>query len=249
MLSFFQSGEGWTLLAFCLSYGLAGLMGRFFKAQGLIVFMSMAVLVGNLQVFKASPFLFFEHPVALGTSVFVSLGIITDLLTELYGPSLARQGVWLSAFSFLGMTLLMGTAVASPPVSPLEGGGYFWSFHKHVEALFQPMPLLFCASMAAYISSELVDIKVFSWLKKKEGRGGIWRRVFLSTAVSGFVDNTVFSLLAWVVFAAKPLPLDVVFQTYIMGTYGLRLFLTLVSVPCFYGLKSFIVSGRSRGVL
>jgi hypothetical protein len=235
-----QPAELVAALTLLSCYGLIGIFGFFFGKSGLKAYMTLAVLVGNLQVFKASPFSLLSHPVALGTGVFVSLGVVTDLITELYGPTAAKRGVWISFLSFLGMTWLMVLTVGSPPVLPGAGSGsgdHFWDFHQHLEALFLPMPALFCASVMAYMSSEFIDIWIFSWLKKRSGEAYLWRRVFLSTAISGFVDNTVFSLLAWVVFSAHPLELGVVFQTYIWGTYGMRLIMTLPGIPVMYGLK------------
>src|SRR3990167_7083134 len=97
------SAEGLTL-ALLLSCGLLILlMMRIFGAVGLIVYSSLAVVVANIQVQKASTFEFFQEPIALGTVVFASIFYVSDILTEYYGKAEAKKAVWLS---FSGMILI-----------------------------------------------------------------------------------------------------------------------------------------------
>jgi uncharacterized PurR-regulated membrane protein YhhQ (DUF165 family) len=50
-------------------------------------------------------------------------------------------------------------------------------------------------------------------------------------AISTFVDNCVFSILAWIVFADNPISLSSLWNTYIFITYGVRLIIAVLCVP------------------
>ena len=62
----------------------------------------------------------------------------------------------------------------------------------------------------------------------------MWLRNNASTAISALIDNTIFSVLAWIVFAADPLPWSTVIFTFILGTYWLRLIVAAMDTPIIY---------------
>ena len=48
------------------------------------------------------------------------------------------------------------------------------------------------------------------------------------------IDNTIFSVLAWVVFAPEPLDFYTLVFTFILGTYLLRIVVAFVDTPFVY---------------
>ena len=71
-------------------------------------------------------------------------------------------------------------------------------------------------------------------LPRVTGGRWLWLRNNASTAASSLIDNTIFSVLAWVVFAADPLPWSTVIFTFILGTYWLRLLVAVMDTPILY---------------
>ena len=222
-------------LALLVACGLVILlMMRFFGAVGLIVYSSLAVIVANLQVQKATIYEFFHEPIALGTVVFSSIFIISNILTEYYGKAQARKAVWLSFMSMILVTFFMLITIGFKPASG------FHEAHKAMCVLFLPVPALIAASLIAYAVGQFNDIWIFTTLSRLTAGKFLWLRSFVATLISAFLDNLVFSLLAWMVFASHPLPWKTVFFTYVLGTYILRVFIAIVGVPFVY-LARFVV--------
>lgn len=222
------SAEGLTLALFVSCGILILLMMRFFGAAGLMVYSSLAIVIANIQVQKAATFEFFHEPIALGTVVFSSIFYVSDILTEYYGKATAKRAVWLS---FAGMVLITVSMFFTMGFKPALG---YQETHKAMCVLFLPAPALLISSLIAYVIGQLNDIWIFSILSKLTTGKALWLRTFVSTLIASFLDNVVFSVLAWMVFASHPLPWETVFFTYILGAYIIRLFMAFMGVPFLY---------------
>lgn len=222
------SAEGLTLALFLCCGILILFMMRLFGAVGLMVYSSLAVVAANIQVQKASTFDFFHEPIALGTVVFASIFYVSSILTEYYGKAEAKKAVWLSFSSMVLITLFMFFTLGFKPAV-----GYQES-HNAMCILFLPAPTLLISSLVAYVIGQQNDIWLFSLLSKLTDRKALWLRTFVSTLIAAFLDNVIFSVLAWMVFSSHPLPWETVFFTYILGTYIIRLFMALMGIPFLY---------------
>ena len=201
---------------------------RFFGAMGLIVYSSIAVIAGNLQVQTAAIYSFFHEPIALGTIVFSSIFIVSTILTEYYGKNKAQQAVWLSFLAMILLTYFMLLAVGFKPANG------FGSTHKAINLLFIPAPALITASLIAYTIGQLNDIWVFATLSRLTRGKYLWLRSLLAILIGGFLDILIFSVLAWVIFAPHPLPWKTVLLTYVLGPYLFRAIAAIAGVPFIY---------------
>lgn len=223
-----QPAELLTLILL-VSCGLIILfMMRLYGSTGLMVYSSLAVVVANLQVQKATTFQFFHEPIALGTVVFSSIFIVSSILTEYYGKAQARKAVWIS---FTGMILVSLFMLVTVGFKPACG---FSEAHQAMCILFLPVPALIAASLIAYAIGQFNDIWIFAALSRLTAGKFLWFRSFIATLIGAFLDNLIFSILAWMVFAPHPLPWKTVLFTYVLGTYILRVFIALVSIPFVY---------------
>jgi uncharacterized integral membrane protein (TIGR00697 family) len=204
------------------------LMMRIYGAVGLMVYSSVAIIVANLQVQTATQYRFFPEPVALGTIVFSSIFIVSGILTEYYGPKQARKAVWLS---FTALFLMTGFMLLTIGFKPVRG---FYAAHKAMCTLFLPAPALIVAGLIAYVVGQLNDIWIFATLSQLTRGKYLWFRSFLATLLGAFLDNLIFSVLAWIVFSPHPLSWRTVFFTYILGTYFLRVLVAFVGIPFIY---------------
>jgi uncharacterized integral membrane protein (TIGR00697 family) len=222
-------------LGLLLSCGLIILlMLRFFGAVGLMVYSTLAVIVANLQVQKATPYHFFDEPVALGTIVFSSIFIVSGILTEYYGKAEAQKSVWLSFTAMIVVTFFMLITIG---FKPAEG---FMKAHEAMCTLFLPVPAIIAASLIAYTIGQFNDIWIFSFLSALTKRRFLWLRSFFATLIGAFLDNLIFSVLAWIVFAPTPLSWRTVFFTYVLGTYFIRVFIAFVGIPFVYMAKHMV---------
>lgn len=205
---------------------------HFFGKSGLYVYSVLALVMANIQVLKGVSFSFWSEPVALGTLLFSSTFIVSDVLTECFGAKTARMNVGLGFLSSLMVTCLMLLTLGLRPVEVDSlNGQAFLQAHSAMAVLFKPSLAIFGASLFSYIISQLLDIFVFQKLKDTFPTWALWRRSVLSTALAFLADNILFSSLAWVLFAENPVGLDSLIWTYILGTYVLRLAAAVLSLP------------------
>ncbi len=233
--------EGISFLLLLISYFSILIFWRFFGKTGLYVFNVLAVVAANIQVLKITPVLFSSEPVALGTLLFATTFVVSDILTEHHGASAAKAGVMLSIASQMLMMVWMTVTLCYPTI----GGGVEDIRHNHqammldpvqnaLYILFAPSLRLFIASMLAFAISQWVDIFLFNWLMSQTQHRFLWLRSNVATLVSGFIDNLIFSILAWIVLSPTPVSWSTLFMTYILGTYGSRVLVSVTSTPVMY---------------
>ena len=221
---------------------------RLFGYVGLYVYSAIAIIAANIQVLKQANFNFFSSinekiipfyepsPIALGTILFASTFLCTDILSEYYGKEKARKNVLIGFCSFFFMTILMLVTIG---IQPAEDE-WVSMVQESLATLFTPMTSIFVASMIAYLISQYFDIWFFSYLKTVSSNKLLWLRNNVSTAVSSLIDNTIFSIFAWIILNPNPFPLSDVIMTFILGVYLLRVFIALLDTPFIYFAKYFI---------
>ena len=216
---------------------------KFFGEAGLYVYTTVAIIAANIQVLKIVKFSFFVDPVALGTILFASTFLCTDILAEYYGTKSARKNILLGFSGFLLMTVLMLFTIAFKPLNELTAGSnYDWALpvQNNLLEIFIPFPIFFASSMIAYLSSQFFDVWFFEKISKFTNKKFLWLRNNFSTFISSLIDNTVFSILAWIIFNPDPLDFNTVLFTFILGTYALRIFIALFDTPFIYLAKFFL---------
>ena len=221
---------------------------RLFGYVGLYVYSAIAIIAANIQVLKQANFNFFSSinekiipfyepsPIALGTILFASTFLCTDILSEYYGKEKARKNVLIGFCSFFLMTILMLVTIG---IQPAEDE-WVSMVQESLAILFTPMTSIFVASMIAYLISQYFDIWFFSYLKTVSSNKLLWLRNNISTALSSLIDNTIFSIFAWIILNPNPFPLSDVIMTFILGVYLLRVFIALLDTPFLYLAKYFI---------
>ena len=193
----------------------------------------MALILGNIQVLKTVDFFYSPEPVALGTILFASTFLCTDILSEHFGKEKARKNVIIGFTSFLFITIIMLITIGFQPSES--------DFSQNsLENIFTPISRFFIASMIAYLASQYFDVWIYSIIKNYTSSRFLWLRNNLSTILSSLVDNTLFSLLAWIILNPNPESLYNVVMIYIFGTYILRIFIALVDTPIIYLSKLFV---------
>lgn len=201
----------------------------FFGSTGLVCYSVVAVLISNIQVLKLGTFSLFNEPVALGTVVFTSLFVASDILTEHYGARVAKRSVYLSFLLQIFLMVSMLPVIAHP-----VGGNAGDIVQNGLEALFTPSLRILVASLISFVISQYVDINIFAFLKSYHGKKMLWFRANVSTFLSGLFDTFIFSFLAWVIFAANPLPIATVLIGFVGFSQAVRVIVSIISTPLLY---------------
>ena len=219
------------MLLFCFFSILIFL--KLFGYVGIFIYSALAVIAANIQVLKTVDFFYSPEPVALGTILFASTFLCTDILSEYYGKDKARTNILIGFCAFLFMTILMVITIGFKPSTQ------DW-VQESLSNVFTPMTRFFIASMIAYLISQYFDVWFYSYLRNYTSQKYLWLRNNLSTALSSLVDNTVFSIFAWILLNPEPIDLYKVIMIYILGTYLLRILIALLDTPFIYIAKFFI---------
>lgn len=226
-----------SALSLLIYFFIIFLFFKIWGKHGLFLFIAIAIIGANVQVLKLSYFGYLEKPVALGTELFATTYLCTDLLSEHYGHRAARQGVFIGFASMLVWTVITSLTLAFAPLTPDQAGeSYAWALrtHDNMTGLFTLLPVFLVSGLGSYLISQLADISLYTWIRKVTQSRKLWLRNNLSTIVSALVDNIVFSTLAFLVLAKNPLDVNTLVFTYILGTYTIRIVIALFDTPLIY---------------
>ena len=194
---------------------------RFLGLGGLYMYTIVATLAANLAVLKQVQFAFHPHPIAVGTVIFTSLFLCSDVINEYYGKKAALKNIYLGFGGYFIFSTLIFMVMGYQTQTPLTDEALKW--------LFVPALIFLVSSLTAYFISQYTDVLIYRFIYQKTGKAYLWARALGSTVCSSFLDNTIFSLLAWYVLSPSPLPLQTIFWTYILGASVLRVILSFVN--------------------
>jgi hypothetical protein len=214
-------------------------MQRLLGLHGLYVYNVLAVLAGNIQVLKTISVPYYGAPVAMGTFLFGTTFLVSDIITEHYGQQKAKKGITLM---FSAQVLLLIFMIPSL-YYPAAGDEFSHKAHEAMETLFIPCVRILIASIIAFATSLWIDIKLFVWIKERTQDKWLYLRSNISSFVSSFLDNVIFSVLAWVILSPYSVTLETLLFTYILGTYGARALISIMCTPIIY-LSYFTTSRR-----
>ncbi len=238
------SAEFLSLLTFIVcTIAILGML-RFYGAIGLCVYNAVAILIANIQVLRLAKFGFSPEPVALGTVVFATTYLVSDILVEHYGAKTAKDSLWMSFISQILMTVIMILTLGHTPlpedIEILETTSEANTTYLSMVKLFAPSPRLLFASLLAYVISQLFDIWIFQKIRDLSHNRFVWLRQNVSTFLSGLLDSFIFSYMAWVLLSPTPISFYTLMISYVLGTYFLRLIVNLAGTPIIY-LSYFMV--------
>jgi queuosine precursor transporter len=122
---------------------------------------------------------------SVGMLAFPLTFVITDVLNEFFGPRGARRVTFLGLGAALFAFAIIQLAIALPtsPESPLPAQTF--------ATVFGWSQRLYIASLTAYMVGQLLDISLFTVLRRLTRQRLLWLRATGSTLGSQLVDTTV----------------------------------------------------------
>lgn len=181
--------EFWFLLTTLLSMAL---MLIAYKLGKRYVIALTAVLLVLANVMGPKIVSVFGFAITAGTPLFAALPLATDLLVEKYDKKVARNAVYAA---FLGMVLFI---LVSQPIIAMQWLSFAEQAGKAVDTILSQSLRLMIASPVAYFLWQLVDIKVYAWIKDKTGESLLWLRNNASTVIAQAGSTYTFFALAFV---------------------------------------------------
>lgn len=177
----------WLLFViFDLSIALIAI--KLYGKIALYIIIVVNIILCNIQVLKLVEL--FGFTVTLGNIAYGSVFLATDLLVECYGKAEAKRAVNFGFYALIFVTISLKITI-----------GYIPSkadlYHPAMLQLFNFIPRVTLASLAAYWLSQYCDVWLFAWWKGKTKGKYLWLRNNASTMVSQLIDSLVFTLLAF----------------------------------------------------
>jgi uncharacterized integral membrane protein (TIGR00697 family) len=161
---------------------------RFHYYDNLVHVFVVVLLVSNLigpKICAIGPF-----RVAGAYLLFPITYIFGDVFTEVYGYSASRRAIWIGFFASALLSAMGLIAVALPPAPE-------WHDQAAFELVFNFVPRMVAASLAAFWAGEFANSFVMAKMKLWTNGRALWTRTIGSTLVGQAVDTSLVMVLAF----------------------------------------------------
>ena len=170
-----------------LCFSTIVILEKLFKKEGLYVWIAIAGIMANILCCKQASFGGFAT--SLGSIMFASSFLATDILNVKYGPKVAKKAVVLGLVSILAFTISMQVGLMFIP-NKLD------FVNDSMKTLFTFSGRVSIASIFMYFVSNLADVYLFDKLMKKFPNK-LWLSNNVATIICNVGENILFGLLAF----------------------------------------------------
>ena len=162
---------------------------KLFGKVGLFVWVAIATVLANIITAKNADI--FGMSVAIGTVMFASTFLATDILSEKYSPEDAKKAVYIGLFS--SAVLIIATQIAlkyTPSMIDYANDSMITLFGLNLR--------ISLASMLMYFISNMADVFIFNKMKEKMQGRMLWLRNNVATILCNCLENFGFITLAFI---------------------------------------------------
>lgn len=208
---------------------------KFFGKEGLIAWVAIATVLANIITAKNADI--FGLSAAIGTVMFASTFLATDILSECYSKTYAKKAVLLGLFA--DIVLIVSTQIAllyTPSEFDYADGAMHTLFSLNIR--------ISIASAFMYFVANMADVYIFNKIREKMNGKKLWLRNNISTIICNCVENFGFIFLAFVfVYSIKEILIIAI------STSIIELVVALLDTPFLYlAAKSNIFKSKEENV-
>lgn len=161
---------------------------KLFGKEGVIAWVAIATILANIITAKNA--MIFGLSTAIGTVMFASTFLATDILSERYSKEDAKKAVYVGLFS--NVVLILATQIALKYVpSPFDYA------NDAMTTLFSLNLRISIASAVMYFIANMADVYIFNKIKEKMNGKALWLRNNVSTILCNCLENFGFIGLAF----------------------------------------------------
>ena len=209
-------------------------MSKTEKAYSLfmVIFITMIVLTNIIGVK-----LFEINSVTLTTGIitYPLTFLITDIVCEVFGKKRASLMVVLGFFASILSLVFINLAVMLPGsevwINNSLGYNSIKDMQNAYESVFTLPGFLISASMLAYLVAQLIDVRIFHYLKKVTNEKKLWLRNNLSTMFSQLIDTIIVNSIF--LYFGLNLDWDIIIKI-IIASYLFKIIIALLDTPLVY---------------
>lgn len=167
----------------------------------------------------------FGVPMSLGILPWPIVFITTDLINEYFGTKGVRRLSIITAglIIYCFLMLFIGMRIPANSISPVTD--------EQFNAVFGQSQWIIVGSITAFLTSQLIDVSIFHFVKNKTGNKMIWLRSTGSTVISQLVDS--FVVLGIAFYLTGKMTLQQYIASGIMG-YSVKLVIAILFTPLIY---------------
>ncbi len=207
------------------------------------IFAAILVLTNiiGVKIFTFAPDMFsnglFGNPITLTTGIitYPLTFLVTDIVSEIYGEKKATRMVFLGFIVSIISLFFIQLAVFLPGsnvwINSDLGYNTVQEMQNAYESVFTLPGILIVASMTAYLVAQVVDVKIFHFLKRITSGKHLWLRNNLSTSVSQLIDTIIVNSIF--LYIGLGLSFNIIFQI-IVTTYVFKIIIALIDTPIVY---------------
>lgn len=196
---------------------------KLFGKIGVIAWVGMATILANIITAKNAEI--FGMSTAIGTVMFASIFLATDILTECYTKEDAKKAVYIGLFA--DILLITATQIALR-YTPSK----FDYANEAMQTLFALNLRISIASAAMYFISNMADVYLFDAMKKASNGKYLWLRNNFSTILCNCLENFgFFGIAFWGVY--EPMEIFVIAAS----TSIIEMVVALLDTPFLYIAK------------
>ena len=173
--------------AIILAFPCVVMAGKFFGKYGLIAWVAIATVLANIMVTKQVDML--GMSVTLGNVFFSSTFLATDILSERCGLKVAKRAVQIGLLSAL-------IFIVATQYSLLFQPNIYDTVNDSMKTLFAISARTTTVSVIMFYLSNLADVYVYDWLKKKLPKA-VWVRNNVATILCNGTENFLFITMAF----------------------------------------------------
>lgn len=170
-----------------LVFGAIVITNRAFGRAGLFAWAALIPVLAN--ILTAKQVTIFGIDATMGTILFSSMFLCTDILSEVYGHKEAQRAAIIGAAAVAGYMIVTQVALLFTP-NELD------FVNESMQTVFASSFRISIASLACFLIANIADVYLFQWLKKKQPKH-LWLRNNVATIVCNVVENFVLMFVAF----------------------------------------------------
>lgn len=183
-----MSNEVLFFVELIVCFGGVVLIFKFFKKLGLICWIAIASILANIITAKNVDA--FGMTYTLGTILFASTFLATDILTEKYGSKVAKKGVVMGMLGSISLIIATQICLMYIP-STIDYA------NESMQVLFSLNLRISISSIIMYFVANMVDVYLYEKIRIKMNGKKMWVRNNISTILCNCLENFLFMLGAF----------------------------------------------------
>lgn len=204
-------------------FGLLLVCKKLFGKTGVVAWVPIATVMANIITAKNADI--FGLSTAIGTVMFASTFLATDILTECYSVADAKKAIKIGLFA--NVILIVSTQIAL-----LYNPSEIDYAHGAMETLFSLNLRISISSAIMYFVANMADVYIFSKIKTKTSNKMLWLRNNVATILCNCLENFGFIGLAfWGIYDIKTI------LTIALSTSIIELCVAICDTPFLYAAR------------